>query len=889
VSGRLFRFVLGLLPGGFRRRYGAEIEADFEAARADARARRGRVGETVAVTRALGDVLVRAPIEHWKEPRVAQLTWRAVRACACEARAAATGFRRRPGFAALSLGALALGMAATTMTFTVVNGVLIRPLPFPESDRVVAIEHHAPGLGLPEMASSLGTIRFYSDRARTLAGVALVDHASRNLSGPERPDRVRALVVSPSFFRVIETEPELGRSFRDEDAREGAEPMAILTFGAWTTRFAADESIVGRTVRIDGVTTRIIGVMPKTFRYDDPETVLLLPREIPAGLEPMEGNFGRNAIARLAPGMSIDDARTEIEALQAQLGEGDPELTPAFFEKAGWSVTVRPVKDKIVGDVRAVLWVVLGTVAFVLGIAWANVANLFLVRAEGRHRELAVRSALGAARARLALAILCESLLLAVAACAIGLVCAAVGVRALLEFAPPGLPRLDEIGIDAAVISFALAVAVASGLLLGALVVARQLGMALVTRIREGGRSMTHGRERGRTRNVLAAAQLSLALVLLIGSGLMVRSALRLRAVDPGLDPKGLTAVHISLGDAAGRAEALSFYRRLITELRGTAEIASAAGTNTLPMGRGSMNGGSFEIESRPHSQDVLVPVAMWMAASDGFFETAGIPVLEGRTMTPADADGPGTAVWVNQTFASEFLQGGALGERIQIGGDHRWWQVAGVVGDVRLTALSDPVKPLVYYPLADSLPAILELQSLALLIRGSAPEAEQVDAVRAVVQRLSADVPVTQAESMEQVVARSMASTSFTVILLSISAMIALLLGTVGVYGVLAYAVSQRTREIGVRMALGAGADEVQRWVVRQGASVIGVGLAVGLIGALALTRLLRSLLYEVSATDPVVFLTVPALLACVALAATWIPARRASRIDPKQALVSE
>jgi putative ABC transport system permease protein len=886
---RIYRWALALLlPHAFTRRFAAELEADFETTLAAARSRRPRSGAALALVRALADVLRRAPVEHWSERGRRTHEEGTMRMWMHEAAAAGRALARRPGFAAVIVGTLALGIGATVTIFTVVNGVLLRPLPFPESERIITINHHAPGLDLPELANSRGTIRVYAQEARTLESVAMVDDGSRNLAGADRPDRVRVAQISPPFFRVVRTQPAIGRAFTEDDVAPGAEPVAVLTDGAWRTRFGGDPAVLGRTVRVDGVETRVIGVMPPGFSFPAEETALLLAAAIPADEKPI-GAFGRGMVARMAEGVELDDVRREVESLQIRFIEADPEMTPAFLERTQWSVTVSRLLDEIVEEVRVALWVVLGTVGFLLLIACANVANLFLVRAEGRQREVALRAALGAGRGRLVLTFLSESVILGLAAGAVGLALAGAGVRALVAFGPPDLPRLDAIRIDATVVLFTLGLSIAAGLAFGALPIARYLGRSFAQVLREGGRAVTDSRGRHRARNVLVAVQLALALVLLVGSGLMVRSAARLRAVDPGIDAEGLTTVQISMGEQVAKSQAAAFYRQLVPSLRDAPELETAAGTTSLPLRATQMQGGSFEIESRPLGEGVMPPISMWVTASDGYFETAGIAVLAGRTMTPDDAVGGGRTVWVNETFARSFLDGDALGERIEIAEDGRWWEIVGVVGDVHEMQLHERVKPTAYLPMADSLPPSTGLGSLSVVVRGSAPEAERIAAVRGVVERLSPDVPVTQAESMERIVARSMASTSFTMTLLAIAAAVALLLGTVGVYGVIAYAVSQRTREIGLRMALGARARDVQGMVVRQGMAVVVLGTVVGLAGAFALTRLLASLLYEVSATDPLTFVTVPLLLGAVAMAASWLPAVRASRVDPTQALSAE
>ena len=804
-----------------------------------------------------------------------------------EFRTAARSLARRPGFSAVIMLTLALGIGANVAIFTVVDGVLLRPLPFPASERIVAIDHHAPGLDLPELGTSLGLARVYLDQAHTLASVAVVDDDARNLTGGDRPDRVRVAEVSPGFFDVVRTRPAMGRAFTEDDARPGTAPVAVLTWSAWQGRFGGDPAVVGSTVRIDGVPTDVVGVMPEGFAFPEDETAVLLPVDIPRGAPPM-GAFGRQLIARVADGATVDDARREVEALQARIPEFDPDndLTPAFLEKAGWSVTVQPLRDKVVGDVRATLWIVLGTVGFVLLIACANVANLFLVRAEGRQREVAIRAAMGAGRGRIALTFLAESLLLGLAAGALGTGLAVAGVRALVAFGPQELPRLHEIGMDGTVLAFAVALSVLAGVAFGLLPVVRYLGRSFARVLRDGDRSVTEGRRRNRVRNLLVAGQLAMALVLLVGSGLMIRSYQRLRSVAPGVNPRGVTAVDVSMGEVDDRGRATDFYRQVADELEGAPGVTAVGATNSLPLRPNGLNGGSFEIESRPRADDALPPVAMWAAATPGFFQALGIPVVEGRAMEDADGTNGERNVWVNEAFAHAFLDGRALGERVRTSGDSTWATIAGVVGDVRQFELKQPVRPLLYFPMSSTLPTSVGLTSATLVLKSAAPQAEVVTAVRSVVGRLGPEVPVTRAASMESVVARSMADTSFTMALLAIAAGVALLLGTVGVYGVIAYAVSQRTREIGVRMALGAQAGDVERMVVRQGMAVAVMGTAVGVGAAFALTRLMASILFEVSATDPLTFAVVAVALVGVALLASWLPARRAARLDPARVL---
>jgi len=893
LASAVYRGSLLVLPSRFRDRFGTDLLRDFDEETAAAEARRGGLGVMGVLAAAVIDVARRAPVERWhvgrrgrpgprERSRMTMETW------GREIRAAARGLARRPGFSAVIVLTLALGIGANVAIFTVVDGVLLEPLAFPEPERMVSVRHHAPGVDLPEIETSLGMVNVYNRWARSLEAMAAIDDDSRNLTGGDRPDRVQVLSVSEPFFRVARTAPAIGRSFTAEDAAPGATPVAILTHGAWTGRFGREPGIIGRTVRVDGVPTEVIGVMPPEYAFPDAETALLLPLYVPE--DATFGTFGRVGIARLAEGVTFDEARREVEALQARIPEYDAEMTPEFFEQAGWSVTVETLRDRLVGDARASLWIVLGTAGFVLLIACANVANLFLVRADARQREVAIRAALGAGRGRLAVAFLSESLLLGVLAGAAGVGMAAAGVRALVRWGPPELPRLHEIGMDGSVLLFAGAVSVLAGLAFGGLPVARYLGRSFARVLRDGGRGVTDGRQRHRARNVLVAGQLALAVVLLVGSGLMVRSFQRLRAVHLGVSTGGVTAVTVSWGDTEDVASAADFYLRVVEELRAEPSVASVGATNSLPLRPDGLNGGSFRIESRPRPEDQLPPVSMWSTVSPGFFETLGIPILEGRPMTDGDTRGEPPYVWVNERFARDFLDGAAVGERVQRGEmAETWWEIAGVVGDVRHFGPAEEVRPMMYHPLGPALPPNVSVSAVSVVVAGRGSGGAAVDAVRAVVARLGPEVPVTRARSMEAVRKESMADTSFTVALLGIAATVALLLGAVGVYGVISYVVSQRTREIGVRMALGARSTDVQHMVVRQGLAVTVLGVVVGLAGSFALTRLMAAILFEVSATDPLTFVVVPVALVAVSALACWIPARRAARVDPVRALVAE
>lgn len=525
-----------------------------------------------------------------------------------ELRQAARRLAHLPAFTAAVVLTLGLGLGAIVAAFAVVNAVLLRPLPYPDSERIVTIQHHAPGLNVPELELSEGAVRLYRTWARSLDPLAVYYRLDRNLTGSDRPARVSVVDVSPEFFDVVRTGPAVGTRFTEDDVAPGAEPVAILTDAGWRAHFGADPGVVGRDVEIDGRRTRIIGIMPRGFYVDDPNAVLLMPRRVdPYG---SFGTFGLRGIARLAPGVTLDDARREVAAIQERIPEMFPHMTAEWLRNAGWRASVTPLRDRVVRDVETVLWVVFGAVVVIFLVALANVANLYLVRVEGRGREMAVRAALGAGSGRIFGSFFAESVILSIAGGLVGLGAAALATRALTAFAPAELPRIHEVRIDGTVLLVAVLTSAVVGLTVGALAVVRQSRKPIDGALR-GARSTTGSPERHRARKALVAAQVAAALVLLTGSGLMVRSFQRLRAVEPGVRTEGVLTVGVSLGEPDSAAVAASLYQRILDEVAAIPGVTAAGASSSLPTLVDDLNGSSFFLRSRPRAEDEVPPIAM--------------------------------------------------------------------------------------------------------------------------------------------------------------------------------------------------------------------------------------------------------------------------------------
>lgn len=808
-------------------------------------------------------------------------------------RFAVRSLRRYPTFTVIAIVTLALGIGATTAVFTLVDGVLLSPLPFEDANELIEVRHQGRD-GADQLPMSEGLYALYREQASSIEEIALYAGTTVNLVTDGEPARIRAQAVTPSFFEVLRVAPAVGRAFSEEEGAPEGEQVVILSDGLWESSYGRDPSVLGESLDINGTSRRIIGVMPADFGHPTRNARLWVPFQIDPARAPL-ASFGAGGIARLADGASVTSVNTELRGLVSRLAELFPDSgAPAFLEEVGLAPVVLPLKEAIVGDIGSTLWILLGTVGFVLLIACANVANLLLVRAEGRQRELALRVAVGATRMHILRSFLSESIVLAAAGSVLGVAIASVAVRTSIDLVPADLPRVAEIGLDLRVMGFTFVIAAGCAIFFGFAPLLKYGASDLAGQLRDGGaHGATGGKNRHRLRNGLVVIQMALALVLLVGSGLMLRSFQALRAMDPGFDTERLLTARITIpgGEIESWEETAAFYRLLRDRLLSQGGIEAVGFAQSIPLANG-LGFYSIEVEDHPRGPGDLPIFASNNQVEVGYLETMGIDLLEGRTFRSGDGAEGARSIVVAEAFANHWWPGeSALGRRIRLGYEGEgWYQIVGVVADAHYESLEEDPEEMVYWP-ATIGPAESPqpTRSMDVVMKTTTDPLGFVAVLRREVQRLNPRIPVSNPRTMEDVVAAATARTSFTMTLLGAASGIALLLGLVGIYGVISYVVSQRTREIGVRMALGATAPSVRALVVRQGLLLSAGGVGIGLIAAGALSRLMSSLLFGVSATDPLTYGSVAAALLVVSLAASWIPATRAAAVDPSRALRAE
>jgi putative ABC transport system permease protein len=793
---------------------------------------------------------------------------------------------KAPTFALVTVATLAVAIGANSAIFSVVDGVLLRPLPYPDADRIVRVSAGVlpQAGGGPEAPFSDRGYWHFKENNRSFEAFGGYEggNAQWPLTNDGPPLQVDVALMTLSAFEVLGVEPQRGRLPTPEEDVPDAPQVVLISDGLWVDRYGADPGIVGRTVELNGVTREVIGVMPPDYDFPTPQTDVWAPDR----LNPASENFGGHhiqGIARLASGVTLETAEADAESLIGrfdEIGYG-PEWFVGIF--SGEAV-VRTLKDEIIGDSRQPLLILLGTVAFVLLIACSNVANLLLVRAESRTRERAVRIALGSGRGRLMQYVLTESMLLSLVGGAAGILLAWIGTRALVSAGPASIPRLGEIGLNANVLLFTTAVSVVAGLLFGLLPALRAGSKRTLAALRDGGRGSTIGRDRHRARNVLVVGQVALALMLLVGSGLMVRSFQQLRSVDPGFDAAGVMTFRLSPPPSKypGGDGTAQFYDQLLERLEAIPGATSAGGITNLPL----TGGGAIlttQIDDFPTPEGEFPPTFLIRRATPGYFETMGMPLVEGRTFTTDDHNARLGSLIISESIKRQYWPNeSALGKRMTTAGAPA--RVVGVVGDVHDTGLEIPAEQFVYKPMLDSVGGGVRPMMIAVRTDGD-PET-LVPGIRAAVEGLDPDLPITELQSMEDVLGDSLSRTSFTMSLLLLAAVVALFLGAVGIYGVLSYVASQRTAEMGVRLALGADAATVRKIILSQGMMLAVIGVAVGLAGAVALGGVMSSLVYGVSPADPMTLVAVSLVFLAVAAGASLIPAARAARTPPAVAL---
>ncbi len=789
---------------------------------------------------------------------------------------------RQPLFTLVAVATLALGVGANTAIFSVVYGVVLRPLALPEPDRLMTVwEDHSAFERPHDEWTSGTTLRDWQEGSTAFTALAGWGRRSPSLTGLGEPERLTAEVVSPAYFEVLGVQPQLGRAFVAEDGEQGTAPMVVISHRFWQDRFGGDDAVIGRTITLDSVTHEVVGVMPADFLSPlTDDAVLWQPGKLPYN-DQERGSYYLRVIGRLAVAYTPAQGEAELEAVMGGLAERFPNA----YEGIG--ITVVPLHERLVGPGRPALRALMLAVGFVLLVACANVANLLLARASVRKREMALRASLGAGRARLIRQLLTESLLLALAGGAAGIVLGAWGIDVLRTMLPAGTPRLESIALDLPVLLFALAVSVLTGVLFGLAPALEASRVNLSSALTAGSRGTD--RRGGRLRASLVVAEVALALVLLVGAGLLVRSVWSLLAIDPGFGREGRLAARVTLPNAGYEddEQIRAFWSSLVERLEAEPMVADAAATSVLPMDTRDQDT-TFRIEG-VSVPDPLTPNITWYrSVTAGYFETIGMRMVAGRGFEPRDREGAEPVAVVNETLVRRFFPvGNPVGRRIRFGtsGDRPWLTVVGVVADVRQQGLGEPPVSELFMP-ALQRPA----RSMMMVVRSTtAPPAMLAPVFRATLRALDPNLPIATPETLDQVVLGSVATPRLLMKMLVGFAAVALALATLGIYGLTAFSVARRTREIGVRVALGADGRDVRRLILGRGARLAGLGTLLGLCATLAGGRVLQSLLYEVSPVDPLTLASTAALLLTAALVACWLPARRAARLDPIIALREE
>jgi putative ABC transport system permease protein len=807
--------------------------------------------------------------------------------------------RRSPAFTATAVLTLVIGLAALTTIFSLVNAVLLRPLPYADPERLVSARHDLTALSLPRANQTSATYFTYQKLARTIDGIGVYQDASVNVSDPRggtEPQRIGAGYISATLIPVLGVTPLLGRNFTaEEDLPNGAEAV-LISESLWRSRFGGDRNVLGHTLDVNGRTREIVGVMPDRFRFPTSNTQLWVPLRLdPNAAHP--GGFSYDGIVRLTAGVTIEAAQRDFAAVLPRMVELSPNMAPGvttqmLLDQARPVPVLIPLKEEVTGGIARTLWIVAAAAALVLLVACANVINLMLVRADARQREFAVREAIGARRGRVLLHFFAEAALIAGGAGAIALAVAAAALRIVARTGPESIPRLSEVAVDGATTAFAVLLAAAVALVCSIVPALRIGGIQLPLALRDG-RSGTASRVQQRVRGALVAGQIALALVALGGSGLFIRSFLALNAVRPGFEAQGVATFWMSPTTARypNDTAVVQFYSTVLERVAALPGVSAAGISSRLPLLTAGMNQNPYFPEGDASYTDRIPPLQIFTTADAGYFRTMQIPLLAGRLFQRLDQQRHDEAIISRATaiqFYGDSTGRAAVGRRFTDLPNGRMWTVIGVVGDARDTALAAPPSQTVYFPQSPA-PDDFSNQvrnTMALVVRTAGDPSGVASAVQRIVQDLDRDLPVYNVRPMTAVMQESMGQLSFTILLLGAAAVVTLLLGAVGLYGVMAYVVALRTRELGVRIALGATPRSIVAMLTSQGVLLTAAGIAAGVVVFLGAARSLRTLLFGVAPSDPLTLVLASALLVAVAALASWLPARRSARLDPAEVL---
>jgi putative ABC transport system permease protein len=809
---------------------------------------------------------------------------------------------RMPGFTAVAALTLAIGIGANTAVFGVIQGVLLKPLPYPRSDELIVLDHAAPGVKLRSAGAAPFQYFTYREDGRVFQDLGLWNTGTVSVTGLAEPEEVRTLFATDAILPMLGVQPMLGRVFTRADDTPGTPETVVLAAGYWRSRFGGDPAAVGRMLMVDSKPREIVGVLADSFRFLDRNVSLVLPYRFDRA-KVFLGQFSFHAIARLKPGATIAQATADVARLIPVSLTRFPPFpggSVKMFEEARLAPNIRSLKDDLVGDVGTVLWVLMGTISMVLLIACANVANLLLVRAESRQQELAIRAALGAGTGRIARELLLESVVLGILGGTIGLGLAFGALRFLVWLAPGNLPRLADIAVDLPALLFALVLSVFAGLLFGAIPVFKYAGAQVGTMLRGGGRTTSASRERHRARDILVVAQVSLALVLLIGSGLMIRTFYSLSRVHPGFQRAAdVQLFRLSIPDSQIKDEVavLRMHQAIMEKTAAVPGVSSVALASTVTMTGDGWHDPLFA-QDRTYTESQIPPLRLFKFVSPGYLRTIGAALVAGRELTWDDMYQLRVVAMVSENLARELWgqPASAIGKRIRPYPQGAWREVVGVVTDMRDDGLHQKATTAVYWPLMmesftpTSDNRTFVTRGLTYVVRSSRTGANGfVGELGRAVWSINPNLPMAAVTTLQEIYDASLARTSFTLVMLAIAGGMALLLGVAGIYGVISYSVSQRTREIGIRLALGAQASAVRRMFVTHALVLAGIGIAIGMGAAFAMTRLMSTLLFEVNPVDPLTYAMVSLTLIAAAALASYVPAARATAVDPVHALRSE